>query len=408
MKKINLAIIGLGQRGGQTLQNVLLKMEDVNVMVVCDLYEDRIADAIKKIREQGGDAKGFTDYKEALDQKGIDAVIVFSSWDGHSEHSMYAMEKGIPVASEVGCEYTIERCFDLVRTYERTRTPYMFMENCCYGKEEILVTSMVRKGLLGTIVHCAGKYNHDLREEVSYGIENRHYRFNNYKFGNFENYPTHELGPIARLLNINRGNRIVSVNSISSKAVGLEEYIKEQAKTKEISEYLLNTKFSQGDVVDTIIKCSGGETIHLQLDTTIPGYYSRGFTVKGTKGQYEGNSNSFFIEGTHEDAFLDAGEYLKKIIGNATEYEEHLPDFWKYATQETINAGHGGMDYFAYRAFIDAVKNHTKMPIDVYDGATWMAVSALSANSIALGGQSQVMPDFTNGKWMITEPEDVF
>ena len=65
------------------------------------------------------------------------------------------------------------------------------------------------------------------------------------------------------------------------------------------------------------------------------------------------------------------------------------------------------MDYFVFRAFADAVKNKTDMPIDVYDAAVWMAVSVLSEQSILLGGAPQAMPDFTEGAWQTREPQDV-
>ena len=76
-------------------------------------------------------------------------------------------------------------------------------------------------------------------------------------------------------------------------------------------------------------------------------------------------------------------------------------------TPEEMQLGHGGMDWFAYKAFSDALKNGEEMPIDIYDAATWMAVSVLSEKSIASGGAPQLMPDFTNGKWHLRAPKDV-
>lgn len=137
-------------------------------------------------------------------------------------------------------------------------------------------------------------YKHDLRKEVAFGKENRHYRLNNYIHRNAENYPTHELGPIARILHINRGNRMVTLTSVASKSMGLKEYIKDK---KPEDETLNNTDFCQGDVVNTIITCANGETILLTLDTTLPRYYSRGFTVQGTKGMYMEDNKSLFIDG---------------------------------------------------------------------------------------------------------------
>ncbi len=401
---INACVIGLGKRSYNLISKILLNNKDLNIIAVCDVHEDRIADAISCIREHGGDVKGFTDYKEALNIANLQAAFVFTGWEMHTPVDVYAMKKGIPVATEVGCEYTLDGCYKLVHTQETTGTPYMFMENCCWGKGELLATSMARRGVFGEIVHCSGAYAHDLRKEVAYGLQNRHYRFENYRRRNCDNYPTHELGPIAKLLDINRGNRILTVSSFASKARGLEAYIANQEDATEEMKY---ASFKQGDIVTTVLTCANGETIRLQLDTTLPRTYSREFTVRGTKGMYTQDTNSVFLDGDEE--FWNPAEYAKKYVDNAKQYEaEYLPRFWKDVTPEMLAAGHGGMDWFACKAFVDAVIHGTTMPVDVYDSATWQAVSVLSEMSIAQGGVPQSMPDFTSGAWMRRPRLDVF
>lgn len=401
---IHACVVGLGGRGYGLLKHVLLKNSDIEVLAVCDLYEDRVARGVETARQAGmTNVKGFTDYKEALNTKGVDTVFVFSDWSTHAEIAIYAMRKGVAVASEVGCEYTLENCFELVRTQETTGTPYMFVENCCWGKEELLATSMARQGVFGTVVHCSGAYGHDLRHEVSYGHVNRHYRFDNYVNRCCDNYPTHDFGPIAKLLNINRGNRVLTVSSFATKAVGLEEYIKTRP---DATEEMQQAKFKQGDIVNTILTCSNGETVLLTLDTTLPRSYSRAFTVRGTKGMYEQNTHSVYMDGEVEE--WDPAVYYRKAIGNAEAYEaQYLPGIWKNITEEEKKLGHGGMDWFAYKAFADALQRGEAMPIDVYDGATWQAISVLSEISIQQGGAPQAMPDFTNGKWFKRPAKDV-
>lgn len=409
MDMVKIGLVGLGGRGTGILSAVLLKMEDVRIQAVCEIYDDRLERAQDLVDQaKGYRPAAYHDYQEMFSKEDLDAVLIFTGWERHAEIAIAAMEAGIPVGSEVGCEYSLEHCVRLVETYEKTGTPYMFMENCCYGREELLATSMARAGLFGTIVHCQGSYAHDLREEVAYGIENRHYRFRNYENRCLENYPTHELGPIARLLNIGRGNRIVSVVSVASKAEGLKEYIRTQAKKGPLPPSLQDVSFRQGDIVTTILTCANGETVTLRLDTTLPRFYARDFTVRGTKGLYEQNTNTVFLDGVHKEEFWETAKSYEVLLNNAKEYEEqYLPSIWKEVTPEVLEAGHGGMDYFCYRAFVDAVKNHTPMPIDVYDGATWMAVSVLSERSIQQGGQAQSMPDLTGGKWFLRKPEDV-
>ena len=400
---INACVVGLGLRGYSLLRDVLLNIEELHIAAVCDVYEDRIQKGLDLIKSFGQCAKGFSDYKEALSSGNIDAVFIFTDWSSHTEIAIYAMKKGIAVASEVGCEYSLENCFELVRTQEQTGTPYMFVENCCWGKTELLATAMARKNLFGTIVHCSGSYAHDLRNEISYGHVNRHYRFDNYVKRCCDNYPTHDLGPIAKLLDINRGNRIVSVSSFASKAAGLEEYIKTR---DDATEEMKNTHFVQGDIINTILTCANGETILLRLDTTLPRSYSRDFTIRGTKGMYMQDTNTFFFDGQKE--YFDPIDFYKESFNNGVDYlDEFLPNVWKNMSDKQIALGHDGMDWLAYNSFVHALQNKEEMPIDVYDAATWQAVSVLSEISIKLGGAPQAMPDFTGGKWMKRPRKDV-
>lgn len=400
---IKSCVVGLGNRGFGLISEVLLKNPDIEIVSVCDIYDDRIARAIEKIKEFGSEPKGFTDFKDALSVKGLNAVFIFSDWSTHTEIAVYAMKKGIAVASEVGCEYTLDNCYKLIKTQEETKTPYMFVENCCWGKDELLATSMARKNLFGTIVHCSGAYAHDLRNEIAYGHVTRHYRFDNYLNRCCENYPTHELGPIAKLLDINRGNRIVSVSSFASKSAGLEEYIKSRS---DATDEMKNARFAQGDIITTVLTCARGETILLRLDTTLPRSYTRDFTVRGTKGLYMQDTNTVFLDGDAE--FFESVKYYEKALNNAVDFEsDYLPEIWKNVTPETLSAGHGGMDWFAYKSFTDALISGEDMPIDVYDAATWQAIAVLSEISIMQGGAPQAMPDFTNGKWFKRPRRDV-
>lgn len=274
----------------------------------------------------------------------------------------------------------------------------MMLENCCYGRDELMVLNMVRQGVFGEIVHCQGGYRHDLRDEIAGGRENRHYRFRNYLHRNCENYPTHELGPIANVLDINRGNRMLSLVSVASKAVGLHEYlVREKGEGYDAS----RMQFMQGDVVTTIIKCAHGETICLTLDTTLPRAYSRGFHVQGTKGMYMEDNKSIFLD--QKDNAFDFN--WQERWNNIAEYQgQYDHPVWKAYQEEGIRGGHDGMDWLVVRAFFDAAKKKLPVPIDVYDTAAWMCVSGLSEQSIAMGGMPVAIPDFTNGRWMQRKP----
>ena len=157
MEKIRLGVIGLGQRGYYNINHYLAKYKDVEIRAVCDLYDDRLERAAKDIKEQSGITPICTrDYREVLNPDLIDVVYVATSWESHIAISIAALRAGIITATEVGGAYTLEECFDLVRAYEETGTPFMLMENCCFNDQELLATSAVRHGMLGTVVHCSG------------------------------------------------------------------------------------------------------------------------------------------------------------------------------------------------------------------------------------------------------------
>jgi len=395
MEKVKTALIGLGQRGSSMLTQLLLTMDNCEIVAVCDVYED-LVERYAEIVEQRSGKKPFatSDYTEILAKDDIEAVLVVTSWESHVKIACDAMRAGKATGLEVGGAYDLEECFELVRTYEETKTPFMFLENCCYGRYELMALNMVKQGLFGEIVHCEGAYNHDLRDEILRGEEIRHYRLRNYIARNCENYPTHELGPIARVLNINNGNRMVYLTSMSSKAVGLNEYAalhpeKYQAK-------LATQKFNQGDVVTTNIMCADGATISLMLDTCNGRPYSRNFTVHGTKGIYREDGNYVYLDSdfgpeSHwkwNDNYNNADKYLEK-------YEHPI---WKKYLEDGLRGGHGGMDYLVYNDFFEYVINGGKSPIDVYDAAAWMCITPLSAQSIKEGSRPVEIPDFTNLK----------
>ena len=405
MEKVNVGFIGLGCRGGG-LMGTIIDFYDVNITAVCDKYEDRVEEKSEFVKEKKGVLPfGTTDYREVLAREDVDAVIIATDWELHIPIAVDAMRAGKAVALEVGGAYSTEDCFDLVKTWEDTKVPFMFLENCCYNREELLATAMVRRGMLGKIVHCHGAYAHDLRGEVTHGKENRHYRLRNYLGRNCENYPTHELGPIAKVLDINRGNRMVSLVSVASGSFGLERYVNDNKDT--INPELIGAKFMQGDIVNTIITCAGGETITLRLDTTLPHFYNREFTVHGTKGLYEQSANTVFFDGDPEKYWISA-DYIKENINNADKYAYLLPPAWQNITKEMLDSGHGGMDYLELRDFIDRLKNGDDMPIDVYDAASWMCISCLSEQSIREGGAPVGIPDFTNGEWKNRHSLDVY
>ena len=395
MENIKIGWIGLGQRGLSLLENVVLAQKEC-VTAVCDVYSDRCAKGADAVEKACGIRPAeYSDYKGVISNNNVNVVIICTAWESHTEIAVAAMNAKKAVAMEVGGAYSLEQCCLLTDTYEKTGVPFMFLENCCFGRREMMALHMAQKSLFGEIVHCEGCYAHDLRHEISFGKENRHYRLRNYLTRNCENYPTHDLGPIAKILKINHGNRFLSLASFSSKSAGLHNYIK---KNKPEDNMLKNAKFAQGDIITTVIQCANGETIILKLDTTLPRYYSRGFTVRGTNGMYEEATDSVFLD-IAEDISHDF-DWRETCGGNAEKYQEQWDHpVWKQYIKEGVQGTHDGMDWLEFKLFFKALRNNEPMPVDVYDATSWMAVTVLSEMSISMGGAVVNFPDFTNGKW---------
>ena len=395
---VNIGMIGVSGRGSGMLRE-LLKCEGVRVPAVCDKYSDRAENGAKIVKEETGlDADVYLDYKELLARDDLDAVFCATTWITHARIATDAMRAGKHVAMEVGGAASIEECWQMVRASEETGKFCMLLENCCYDRKEMAIYNMVKKGLFGEIIHMQGGYQHDLRDEISLGRENRHGRLYNFQHRNGELYPTHQLGPISKVIEINRGNRYLSVSSFATKSRGLNEWIKEN-KGEDYD--LANYPFNQGDIVTTVLKTANGETVVLTHDCSLPRHYSRAYRVQGTKGIYMEDGNTLFIEGVtkHEEGnWMHPGEDFDNYLET---YEHPL---WKKYRNDGVHAGHGGMDFLVLSAFAESVRLDAKPPIDVYDTAVMMAVTCLSEQSIALGSAPVAFPDFTNGMWIDREP----
>ena len=396
-EKIKIGYVGLGRRGKGMLRECFAQMKDVEVAYVCDLAEHRIAEGVQIVSEKGGYApKTTTDYREILADPAVDALVIMTGWSGRPAIAMDAMRAGKYAAIEVGCADTLDECYDLVKTYRETGVPVMMLENCCYGRREMMIYNMDKLGLFGQIVHCTGGYMHYLNhEDLFRNIDKEdppHYRLPHYISRNRENYPTHEFGPLSKLLKINRGNRILSLSSFASASAGLKQFAADQFGAD--SKYA-KIDYKQADIVTTVLTCANGQTVVLTLDTTIPRpYYSRNLSVRGTKGMTNEDTKVVFLDGMQE-----------KVRDNEAEFREKYdhPLHVEYESMGT-RGGHGGMDWLVSRAFVEAVKHETDTPIDAYDTATWLAIGVLSEQSIQSGGAPVAFPDFTDGLWNTDRP----
>ncbi len=418
--KVRIGMIGTGFRSHEHLGN-FLQRDDVEVTAIADPQQrsiDEVLPIFKKYNRADPAIykNGDEDYKNLLKRTDVDAVVICSPWQWHSIQAIDAMNAGKIVGAEVCGAVKLQECWDVVNTSEKTKMPLMMLENVCYRRDVMAVLNMVQKGMFGELVHAQGGYEHDLRGvlfndgKTAYnsGVEfgknaysEAQWRTLHHKDRNGELYPTHGLGPVAVMMDINRGNRLTKLSSIASKARGLHKYIVEHPKGGE-NHPNAKVKFKLGDVVNTQIQTANGETILLTHDTSLQRPYNLGFRVQGTEGIWQdygwGDFNQGFIyfekQMKHSHRWDKTDEWLKN-------YDHPL---WKKYGDKAEGAGHGGMDFFVDHAFIECIKRSADFPLDVYDYASWYSITPLSEKSIIEGGQVQNIPDFTRGKYKNRKP----
>ncbi|MBE6934797.1 MAG: Gfo/Idh/MocA family oxidoreductase [Ruminococcaceae bacterium] len=401
-KTINVGVIGLGMRG-RGMIDVALNIKNVKITMVCDSFAERVEEVQKELEEKTGfRPAGATHYRDVIASGDVDCIMIFSSWDTHVDIAVEAMKAGKYVGMEVGGAYDLEDCWRLVRTHEETGTQLMMLENCCYGERELALLKMARLGKFGRIVHCRASYEHDLRYEMVAGERRSHYRLKNLRHRCGELYPTHGLGPMCNILHINRGNRMVSLTAMSSRAEGIKAWV---AENEPADSPLQGIEMSTGDVTTTMIKCAGGETILLTHEITLPRPYSRGNRIDGSGGVYMEDGNCIYLWEEHKEEYCkELKEFFPAGEGTWKDFDEYKEKYahpiWKLYKEAGIKTGHGGMDYLELLAFFHAVENNEAPPIDVYDAASWMAITCLSEQSIAMGSAPVTIPDFTRGQWL--------
>ena len=400
-KKVKVGILGVGLRGTWHAR-LCLQRGDVEVKAVCDVVPEKVERAQQIVEEAGqkkpkGYSNGDENYLNLIEREDLDAVIIATPWLWHTPMAVAAMKNGMAVGVEVPAAVTVQECWDLVDTSEQTGMPCMLLENVCYRRDVMAVLNMVRRDMFGELIHCRCGYQHDLRAikfqpGAEYGPKGRNesvWRAEHSLRRNGDVYPTHGIGPMAKMLNINSGNRFLTLTSMATKSRGLHNHIVEVGGENHPN---ADIKFALGDVVTTMIKCSGGETIIVSHDTNLPRPYSLNFRVQGTKGLWTVDGRTIYLEG------MSAEEHRWEPFAKYQEEYDH--PLWRRYAERATGSGHGGMDFFVVNAFIEAVKRGVEPPIDVYDAVAWSVISPLSEASIAEGSEPMSFPDFTRGKWV--------
>lgn len=400
---VRVGFIGLGNRGPGHVVG-LSRIDGVEIKALCDVRAEKITATQKRVGHLLGQPdlySGSTDvWKNVCDRDDIDLVYISTPWDTHVEMAVYAMERGKHVAVEIPAAKTIEECWELVRASERTKRHCVILENCCYDFFELLTLNMARQGFFGEIVHCEGAYIHDILKgnfSKTKNYEQWRLKENYQRNGNL--YPTHGLGPIAQVMNINRGDRFDYLSSFSSDDFMMGNLAKELAAGDSFYQPYVGKQY-RGNMNVTTLRTVNGRTIMLQHDVTSPRPYSRLHIISGTRAfaqkyplepRISAGKHDFLSKEDYEQL---VAQYIPRLVSEIGETAKKV-------------GGHGGMDFLMNWRLIDCLRNGLPVDMDVYDAAAWSAIGPLSEWSVANRSNSIDVPDFTSGAWTDNKPVDL-
>jgi predicted dehydrogenase len=419
LNKVRIGFVGLGSRGYSALLRYP-HIEGVEIKALCDILPERVQMCQKLLKEKGvAEAIEYSgneeSWKEMVKREDLDLIYVCTPWSNHTSIGVFAMNHGKHVAIEVPCALTVAECWELVNTSEKTRQHCMMLENCCYDFFEMTTLSMAQQGVFGEIIHAEGAYIHNLAETLfTDGPNNVNFwrrKYNEKHTGN--PYPTHGLGPVAQIMNINRGDRFTVLSSMSTNSqLGMKAFANEKYGK---NSFEANLKIKLGDMNTSMLQTANGKTVMIQHDITSPRPYSRIHLISGTKGIAQkypmihaaGIESSLEIS---EGGALPVGialepnphEWLKpEELAKLVEKYKH-PITRQYGEMAKQVGGHGGMDFIMDSRLIYCLRKGLPLDQSVYDGVTWSSIVELSEKSVLSGSKPIEVPDFTRGEWKNT------
>ncbi len=403
LETVRIGFIGLGDRGPGAVER-MSNIEGVKITALCDKDPERVKFSQQILEKHGmPKAKEYsgseTIWKELVESNNVDLVYICTPWSLHTPMAVYAMENEKHAATEVPAALTVDQAWQLVETSERTRKHCMMLENTCYDFFELLTLNMARQGFFGEIVHTEGAYLHDL---LSQNFDKEYYsdmwrlKENQHRNGNL--YPTHGLGPVCQVLNINRGDKMEYLTSMSSNDFQMAKMAAKLAAKDDFYEEFATDEY-RGNMNSTLIRTNKGKTIMVQHDITSPRPYSRIHLVSGT----EGIAQKYPLPGRIAKGHSWFDEDEMKVLE-----EKYTPPIVELVGEMAKKVGgHGGMDFLMDWRLIDCLHNGIPLDEDVYDAALWSVVVPLSEWSVANRSNSIDVPDFTNGSWKTNKPVDI-
>ena len=394
---VGIGVVGLGMRGSDAVERLSF-VPGCHVAAVCDLLPERADASLKYLNDKGLQAHSYSgeeeSYKALCEDPDVDLVYICTDWIHHVPVALYAMEHGKHVAIEVPSAETLQACWDLVNTSERTRKHCMILENCCYDFFELTALTMAQQGVFGEIIHAEGAYNHNLDPFWKEYWNNWRLDFNSKNRGDL--YPTHGFGPVCQVLNIHRGDRLTTLVAMDTDPFNGPKHAKAAG---------MDVDFQAGDVTMSMLRTEKGKTVLIEHDVMTPRPYSRMYQLVGTDGyaeKYPVQGICLRNEGSEDVDYQNLGgektyrgEALQELMA---QYQNPILTPKLVATAKEVG-GHGGMDFIMDYRLIYCLNNGLPLDMDVYDLAEWCCVAELSRISLENGCAPVEVPDFTRGGW---------
>ncbi|MEY3563080.1 MAG: hypothetical protein RLZZ294_1086 [Bacteroidota bacterium] len=372
MKKINIAIVGLGF--GSEFIPIYQRHPHANMYAICQRNQEKL----NAIGGAFGIEKRYADYDELLKDEHIDAVHINSPIPNHAEQSLKALYAGKHVACTVPMATSIEDCKAIVNACKETGRKYMMMETVVYAREFLYVKELYEKGELGKVQFLKASHQQDMDGWPDYwpGLPPMH-------------YATHCVGPVAGLLKLDAayvscfgsGTIRPELAKIHNSPFAVESaHIK--FRDADLSAYVYRSLFD------------------------VARQYRESFEVYGSKKSFEWS----LIE--HEDhvlhtAKLPEQEIPKKV--KVPDYAHLLPepirDFTTKGVYDvaenthlsfTQGAGHGGSHpHLAHEFVMALIEDRDPFP-NAAQSANWTSVGILAHESAMKGGEIIKIPDYNH------------
>lgn len=154
--QVNVGVIGTGIRG-QELTKLINKIDHMQVIACCDTLDFRLKEGVEAVA--GNISKAYTDYRELLDNKDVDAVIVTSPLHTHSEVAIAALDAGKHVYCEKTMAKGIKGTQDLVTKVRDSKTTFQVGHQYHASRMYVSLKQMIDEGKIGKLVSLESQWN---------------------------------------------------------------------------------------------------------------------------------------------------------------------------------------------------------------------------------------------------------